>query len=133
MARWAPRLLAPAALAVAVLLIARPGEAGAPPSWQAPPDGLVNRSEVAAARIDDRIYVVGGYRDPGVTTGALEMYDISSRTWTRLRSLPIAVNHPAVSSARGRLFVNGGFQEQGQDPSARLYSYAPEANRWTRL
>ena len=95
----------------------------------------MKRSEVGAARIGDRIYVVGGYKAPGgATTGALESYDISSGSWTRRRSLPIAVNHPAVTSAGGRLYVNGGFQAAGQQQaSARLYRYAPETNRWRRL
>ena len=135
MLRWAPRLLAPVALLVAALLITRSGDAGQPPPWRAAEHSLVKRSEVGAARIDDRIYVVGGYRAPGgATTAALERYDISSGTWTRLRSLPIAVNHPAVTATGGALYVNGGFQAQGQQqPSARLYRYTPERNRWKRL
>src|SRR5262245_22674926 len=105
MSRRALMLVAPIAVAAAVLLIARPGDAGTTPPWRPAQHGLVKRSEVGAARIGDRIYIVGGYRAPGVTTGALERYDISSGTWTRLRSLPIAVNHPAVTAARGDLYV----------------------------
>jgi N-acetylneuraminic acid mutarotase len=135
MNRWAPRLLVPIALALAGLAIARSGDAGPPPAWRAAEHSLVKRSEVGAARIADKIYVVGGYRAPGgATTGALESYDVSSGTWKRRRSLPIAVNHPAVTSAGGRLYVNGGFQAAGQQQaSARLYSYSPERNRWRRL
>ncbi len=134
MVRWAPRLLAPIAFLIGVLLITRSGDAG-PPPWRAAQPSLVKRSEVGAARIGDRIYVVGGYRAPGgATTAALESYDISAGTWARRRSLPIAVNHPAVTSAGGKLYVNGGFQAQGQQkPSARLYSYSPKQDRWKRL
>jgi N-acetylneuraminic acid mutarotase len=135
MPRWAQLLAAPIALVVAVLLIAGPGDAGPLPAWQAAEGSLLKRSEVGAARIGERIYVVGGYKAPaGATTGALESYDISSGTWTRRRSLPIAVNHPAVTSAGGRLYVNGGFQAAGQQrASARLYRYSPTSNRWQRL
>lgn len=122
------------ALVAAVLVVARSGDAGPLPSWRAAQPSLVKRSEVGAARIGDRIYVVGGYRAPGVTTGALESYDISSGAWARRRSLPIAVNHPAVASLGGQLYVNGGFQARGQEhASARLYRYTPQRDRWRRL
>jgi N-acetylneuraminic acid mutarotase len=134
MLRWAARLLASIALLIGVVLSTRPGDAG-PPPWRAAQPSLVKRSEVGAARIGDRIYVVGGYRAPGgATTAAMESYDISAGTWARRRSLPIAVNHPAVTSAGGELYVNGGFQAQGQQKaSARLYSYSPKRDRWKRL
>ena len=66
---------------------------------------------MGAARIGDRIYVVGGFRAPSAdTTGVLESYDISADTWARLRPLPIGLNHAAVTAAAGRLYVSGGFR-----------------------
>ena len=120
-------------LAVA-LVVANSPEAGPGPPWQAAQGAGIERSEVGAARIDDSIYVVGGYRAPnGSITGALERYDSGSDTWEQLRSLPIAVNHPAVTAAGGRLYLNGGFRGHGQGPTDRLYRYNPGGNRWKRL
>jgi N-acetylneuraminic acid mutarotase len=81
----------------------------------------------------DKIYVVGGYAAPnGSVTGALESYDVSSKTWRMLEPLPIAVNHAGVTSAGGMLYVHGGFLASG-GPTDRLYRYDPERDHWARL
>ena len=69
-------------------------------SWAALRPSQLARTEVGAARVGDRIYVVGGFISTGGTTGKLERYDISADRWRRLRSLPIAVNHPGRHRAR---------------------------------
>ena len=65
---------------------------------------------MAAARIGRSIYVVGGFeKRSGLTTGALERYDIRTNRWTRLRSMPVGLNHPTAAAYRGKLYVHGGY------------------------
>ena len=105
-------------------------------SWGALTPSPLERTEVGAARIGDRVYVVGGYIASGGTTGRLVRYDISEDRWTELRPLPIEVNHPGVTAAGGRLYVHGGNLPaggQGEPKSRRLYRYDPAGKRWRRL
>jgi N-acetylneuraminic acid mutarotase len=115
------------------LIVASSGDAGPGSPWQAAQSAGIERTEVGAARIGDSVYVVGGYRAPdGTVTGALERYDSGSDTWEQLRSLPIEVNHPAVTAAGGKLYLNGGFRGDGE-PTDRLFRYSPGGDRWKRL
>ena len=77
--------------------------------WRALAPATLERTEVAAARIGRHVYVVGGFeRASGLTTAALERYDIRRNRWRRLRPMPVALNHPAATAHRGRLYVHGG-------------------------
>ena len=101
-------------------------------SWASLKPSPLERTEVGAARIDDRIYVVGGFISSGGTTGRMARYDISEDSWKRVRSLPIAVNHPGMTVHRGRLYLLGG-NLPGGEKSDRLYRYQPRRDRWRRL
>lgn len=105
-------------------------------SWGALAPSPLERTEVGAARIGDRIYVVGGYISSGGTTGRMVRYDISEDSWREVAALPIAVNHPGVTAHRGKLYVLGGNLPgagSGEPKSNRLYRYSPRADRWARL
>jgi N-acetylneuraminic acid mutarotase len=91
------------------------------------------RSEVGAARVGDRIYVVGGFLGDARTTGRMAAYDISEDEWHRLRPLPRPANHPGVTSLRGKLYVLGGQPGVDERRSDALWRYSPRANRWKRL
>jgi non-specific serine/threonine protein kinase len=113
-----------------------PSRGSATDEWQALAPATLARTEVAAARIGRFIYVVGGFEEQsGVTTGALERYDIRRDTWKRLRSIPIGVNHPAAAAYRGRFYVHGGYTARRDLSSATnaLWRYDPGADRWKRL
>ena len=82
------------------------------------------RTEVGAARVGDRIYVVGGYISTGGTTGRMVRYDISDDRWSEVAPLPIGVNHPGITAHDGRVYLLGG--NLGDDEkSRRLYRYDP--------
>jgi N-acetylneuraminic acid mutarotase len=100
------------------------------------------RSEMAAAAIGSKIFVVGG--SPG-TLDTMEVYDADSDTWisseeldeddpsasATVAPLPLAVNHAAAASHDGRLYVVGGYLE-GRAPSEKLFIYDPSADTWTQ-
>ena len=93
------------------------------------------RTEVGAARIRNRVYVVGGFNAGGGTTSRVARYDIDRDRWRRVRRLPIAVNHAGVAALGRKLYVLGGnWPARGASAkSPRLYRYAPKRNRWRRL
>jgi hypothetical protein len=102
--------------------------------WQALHDAILRRTEVGAARIGRFIYVVGGFLPSTETTDAVERYDIRNDSWRRVESMPIAVNHPAVTSYRGRLYVYGGFTDSSFRPvTGALQRYDPASGSWSQL
>jgi len=113
-----------------------PVRSSAETEWRVLAPAGLERTEVAAARIGRSIYVVGGFeKSSGLTTRALERYDIATNRWRRLRSMPIGVNHAVATAHRGRLYVHGGYTDRRNLSSAtkRLYVYSPRRNRWRRL
>jgi N-acetylneuraminic acid mutarotase len=99
------------------------------------PDMPTPRSELAAANIGTRIYVVGGA--PGVLD-IVEIYDAASATWisskkdgpSSVAPLPVGVDDAAAASYDGKLYVVGGFVE-GQVSSGDLFIYDPIKNAWS--
>lgn len=119
----------------------RAAEQGAPTgrsaeAWSSLTPSPLERTEVGAARVGDRIYVLGGFDPVEGTTAAMVRYDISADGWSRAAPLPIAVNHPGVAALGGQVYVYGGnLQGSGgvERKSSRLYRYDPRRDRWTRL
>jgi hypothetical protein len=124
------------AAATAIVYAATRGE-GEPASlstesWAALEPSPLARTEVGAARVGDRIFVVGGFVSTGGTTGRMVRYDISGDRWSEAAPLPIAVNHPGITALGGYVYVLGG-NLGGDEKSRRLYRYDPRGDRWTRL
>ena len=110
--------------------------AAATGEWRALAPATLERTEVAAARIGRYVYVVGGFeRQSGLTTAALERYDIRRDRWRRLRSMPVGLNHPTAAAHRGKLYVHGGYTARRDlsSATARLFVYDPRRDRWSRL
>jgi N-acetylneuraminic acid mutarotase len=104
--------------------------------WTALAPTALARTEVAAARIGRSIYVVGGFeRESGATSAAVERYDIARNRWSRVRSMPLALNHATAASYKGDLYVHGGYTGANNlsAPTGALLRYDPERNRWRRL
>src|SRR5215217_7122367 len=86
------------AVALAALALATQGcgeaTSSAADRWRTLRDSTLARTEVAAARIGDGAYVVGGFAAPaGDTTGVVERYGLRTDRWTRVRPIPQPVNH----------------------------------------
>jgi N-acetylneuraminic acid mutarotase len=103
-------------------------------AWRPLRSAYLERTEVGAARIDDSIYVVGGFVRPAQTTAAAERYEIANDRWQQLPPMPVAVNHPAVTSYGGFLYVYGGYRDASFGPvTAALQRYDPAKDRWTLM
>jgi N-acetylneuraminic acid mutarotase len=110
--------------------------AGATGGWSALTPATLERTEVAAARIGRYVYVVGGFeKRSGLTTRAVERYDIRANRWRRLRDMPVGLNHPTAAVYHGRIYVHGGYtgRRDLSSATARLFAYDPRRNRWSRL
>jgi N-acetylneuraminic acid mutarotase len=103
--------------------------AGAEPpgNWQIRAPLPSSRTEVAAAEIGGKIYVIGGY---GKNGNLVEAYDPQKDRWHRRASLPRALHHTGAAAVNGKLYVIGGYIS-GIGPVDTVYEYDPGANRWT--
>jgi N-acetylneuraminic acid mutarotase len=103
----------------------------------------MKRTEVAAATVGGKIYLVGGFEEPSISnvvnlsiTPVVEEYDASTDKWSSKASMPVGLHHVGVGVVGGRLYVIGGYKQSGLSvwgPVATLYAYDPAVNAWTEL
>jgi N-acetylneuraminic acid mutarotase len=108
--------------------------------WHPAAPAPTKRTEVAAATLRDKIYVVGGFEMPGVgnvlnlaITASLEEYDPSTDRWTAKAPMPVGLHHVGIGVAGGRLYVIGGYRQSGLSvwhPVATVYAYDPDTDTW---
>jgi len=102
---------------------------GGESAWRRLAQAPSERTEVAAAAVGDRIYVLGGYGPDGVTLTTVEVFDTGAGTWARGPDLPVAVNHAMAATLDGVLYLAGGNDGNGPSPqAARL-----DGDGWRRL
>jgi N-acetylneuraminic acid mutarotase len=105
-----------------------PAEGGGA-AWRALAPVPSARTEVAAAAVGERIWVLGGYAPDGATVATAEVYDTAADRWARGPDLPVAVNHAMAATLDGALYVAGG--NDGDGPSSQLARL--EGDGWRRL
>ena len=117
-----------------------------PGRWETLAPSPIKRTEVAAAAIGEKIYLVGGFREPSwyevlqnrvfkrpsiIVTDAVEEYDTALDLWRLRAPLPIPVHHASVASVSDRLYVVGGLTQGPPGRSARVFAYNPTTNSWS--
>jgi N-acetylneuraminic acid mutarotase len=110
-------------------------------TWRTAAAMPTKRTEVAAAALDGKSYVVGGFEKPSLgnmlnfsITPSVEMYDPVTDQWTSKASLPIGLHHVGIGVVDRRLYVIGGYTKSGLsvwNPVASVYAYDPATDRWT--
>ena len=128
-----------ACLSVLPVLAALPAEDGG--AWRTAASAPMKRTEVAAATVRGKIYVVGGFEEPSLgnvlnfaITPAVDAYDPSTDRWTARAPMPVGLHHVGIGVAGGRLYVVGGYKQSALSvwgPVATLYMYDPAADAWT--
>jgi non-specific serine/threonine protein kinase len=98
-------------------------------AWRRLAPAPSERTEVAAAAVGRRIWVLGGYATDGRTLATAEIYDTATDTWSRGPDLPVAVNHAMAATLDGVLYVAGG--NDGHRPSDQVARL--DGDRWRRL
>ncbi len=101
----------------------------------------MKRTEIAAAALDGKIYVVGGFEKPSLgnvmnfaITPSVEMYDPATDRWTSKAPLPVGLHHVGIGVVGGRLYVIGGYSKSALsvwNPVATVYNYDPAMDSWT--
>lgn len=89
-------------------------------AWRTLAPAPSERTEVAAAAVGSRIYVIGGYRKDGGTVSTVEILETTTGRWERGPDLPVAVNHAMAAAVGGTVYLFGGFLDGG-DASAAAY------------
>lgn len=106
------------------------GQAAIAGAWSEGAPMPTARSEVTAAVLDRKIYVVGGFEATGTNTSAVEVYDPATDTWDSVAPLPIALDHAMAVARHGLLYVIGGYRVYDSDISSVTYEYDPSLDRW---
>lgn len=95
--------------------------------WSRLADMPTPRSEVAAATVGGKIYVMGGF---GAGATAHEEYDPVTDTWRKRAPIPRGVDHPAAVGLNGHVFLIGGLDGRW-GPVDNVLAYDPAEDRWT--
>src|SRR5215813_6986771 len=93
------------------------------------------RNEVAAASVNDKLYVFGGSVGGGrYDLTRNEEYDPATNAWRVRKDLPSGANHMTATAANGKIYVVGGFLgSQHKDAVAGAFEYDPAADTWRTL
>lgn len=98
------------------------------------------RTEIAAAALDGKIYAVGGFNRPGLSnlldfaiSRDVEIYDPASDSWSVTTPLPEGRHHAGIAVLDGFLYVIGGFKKSGFSvwhAVDTVYQYNPATQTW---
>lgn len=108
--------------------------------WRQAAPAPTARTEVSAAVVDGRIYLIGGFAPLRFgnllrlsVSDTVEVYDPGRDLWRRSVSLPVPLHHAAAVSMGRRLFVIGGFKPgltSVWNPVATVFEYLVDEGRW---
>ena len=104
--------------------------------WADLPEAPTPRGEVAAARIGDAVYVVGGFDAAGRSSDVVQRVDLRTQHWSTLAPMPQALNHMNAVSFGGRLYVVGGYGGPGDTSTGAVrgfWRYDPATGQWASM
>lgn len=109
-------------------------------SWRSATPAPTKRTEVTAAAVGGKIYVIGGFSKPSLSnllsltvTPLVEEYDPMTDRWSSKTPLPVGLHHAAAATVGNRLFVVGGFSASlfsVWQPVSTLFEYARVSETW---
>ncbi len=107
-----------------------------PGTWEEGTPLPVQLAEMAGAAIGPAIYTGGGFTPPaGSISTWFGRLDTSAAdpSWEPLADLPVAVHHPGMTAADGRVWLSGGYTGSLALASAtrRLDVYDPSTDSWS--
>jgi N-acetylneuraminic acid mutarotase len=103
--------------------------------WTVKAPASTKRTEVVAAAVKGKIYVVGGFQQGlSFITPAVEEYDPVTDRWRERAPLPGGLHHAGIGVVNDRLYVIGGFEHSFLSiwsPLNTVHEYDPGTDRWT--
>ncbi len=94
--------------------------------WQSLPDLPEQRHHAAAAVVDGRIFVLGGFDGSGFNPVST-LWELSGDEWVDRAALPSPVGSGAAVVIDGQIYLVGGV------PEGALFAYDPAGDEWNRL
>ncbi|SFD86819.1 kelch repeat-containing protein [Nitrosomonas sp. Nm166] len=112
-------------------------------TWATAASAPTQRTEVVAAAVENKIYVVGGFNKPNLQnvlkfaiSNEVEVYDTTSDSWSVTTPLPEGRHHAGIASLNGLLYVIGGFTKSLMsvwEAVPTVYQYNPATKEWREL
>lgn len=102
-------------------------------AWRRGPDMDETRQKPAAAFVDGKLHVVGGFDDFGVGRGAkrtMEVYDPATGQWSAGADAPYGSAGAASAVLDGKLYLVGGCSGDDCDSQTNTARYDPVAKAW---
>jgi len=104
----------------------------APFGWTLATKSPVERVEAPALVLNDKLYVFGGFQAGLKALPFLDVYDVETDKWTRLKDMPLKVTHLNPASDGKTVWFAGGFK--GAHPGAatdEVWKYDIAADSWS--
>lgn len=89
------------------------------------------RGEVAGALWAAKIAVAGGFPGINQSSDRLDLFDLSSGTWSLGPTLPHHYDHSSLAEVNGRLYLVGGYTESFSNPTNEVWSLGRGDTTWT--
>jgi N-acetylneuraminic acid mutarotase len=96
-------------------------------AWEAMAPMSTARYDSAAAAVDGKLYVMGGYDDDGNALSSVERYDLAKNAWEAVAPMSTARYDPAAAVVDGKLYVMGGYGDGNAISSVERYDLANNA------
>jgi N-acetylneuraminic acid mutarotase len=130
--RWL-RILAGVALLLIIGDTARTRAQGGG-AWSLNGSMPFERSEIAVAAVNGKIYVISG-QSRGVEANAFtQEFDPATGAWREVALMPSVASHAGAASLNGKIYVVGGFVANVHVGAVnRVFEYDPAADRWRAL
>ncbi len=78
--------------------------------WTDLPNSSLEKIESPSARVGDKMYVFAGFLDNLIITGATEIFDTTTDTWSTGASMPIPVTHFGIAVVGTDVWIVSGFE-----------------------
>jgi Kelch motif protein len=104
--------IAASCLALTCSLVAGPAQSKstrAEGTWSTKAPLLTQRTEVAVAELDGKIYVLGGTALGKTASQLNQEYDPATDRWRDRAPIPQGTSHAGVAGYNGKIYVIGGF------------------------
>jgi N-acetylneuraminic acid mutarotase len=109
-------------------------------SWRTAAPAPTKRTEVTAAAVAGKLYLMGGFSAPRLSnvldlaiTDLVEEYDTVADRWRTVSPMPGKLHHAGAVAIGERIYVVGGFTQAFLSvwhPVASLYIYHPASDTW---
>ncbi|MBI4886845.1 MAG: Ig-like domain repeat protein, partial [Acidobacteria bacterium] len=107
-------------------------------TWTNPTTIPSPRCSIAAAGLNGKLYLIGGWLNYVGAYTRVDVYDPALNTWSTAAPFPHVIEGATASTVNGKIYVTGGWIRTSSPPygsySQELWRYdPPPANTWTQL